>query len=101
MVHFKTEPHRFSIGLAPTSRARCRACKQRLARGEPRVQIHAFVRPGRAVDFFRHARCVGPRLAAAIAAAHGALDRVPLAPDVDEPTARAARDAVARSATRA
>lgn len=63
---FKTRPHRYSIGPAPSNRARCRGCRQLIGRGEPRLAIHAFVKPGRGTVFARHltSECIGPALAA-------------------------------------
>ena len=51
---FKTQPHRYSIDLAPTSRARCRGCRQLIEKGSLRLAVHAFVRPNRATVFARH-----------------------------------------------
>ena len=44
-MSFKTKPHRYTIGPAPTSRARCRRCRRPIERGALRLAIHAFVRP--------------------------------------------------------
>ena len=60
---FKTQPSTYSIGLAPSCRARCRLCKQRLGLGEVRIVTCAFVRPGRRHDFVSHASCATPALA--------------------------------------
>ena len=89
--HFKTKPHTFSIGRAPTGRARCRGCKGVVGKGEARLVTHAFVRPGRTRDFVRHVKCVSAELLKAIIATYGSLERVP----VD-----ASMDADALSATR-
>ena len=63
---FKTQPHRYTIGLAPTSRARCRGCRRGIDKGALRLVIDAFVRPNRGTVFMRHLtpECVGPALAA-------------------------------------
>ena len=70
---FKTQPHRYSIGLAPTSRARCRGCRQSIEKGMPRLAIHAFVRPNRGTTFAHHLTtdCVGAALARDVLRAHG------------------------------
>ena len=51
---FKTQPHRYTIDLAPTSRARCRGCRRSIEKGALRLAIHAFVRPNRGTTFTRH-----------------------------------------------
>jgi hypothetical protein len=63
---FKTRPHRYTIGLAPTSRARCRGCRRSIEKGALRLAIRAFVRPNRGTTFTRHLNpeCVGTALAA-------------------------------------
>ena len=71
---FKTQPHRYTIGLAPTSRARCRGCRRGIDKGALRLVIHAFVRPNRGTVFMRHLtpECVGPALAADVVRARSA-----------------------------
>ena len=78
---FKTQPHRYTIGLAPTSRARCRGCKRSIEKGALRLAIHAFVRPNRGTTFTRHLtpECVGTALAADVMRARG----VPCGVNVD------------------
>ena len=63
---FKTRPHRYTIGFAPTSRARCRGCRRSIEKGALRLVIHAFVRPNRGTTLTRHLNpgCVGTALAA-------------------------------------
>ena len=70
---FKTQPHRYTIGLAPTSRARCRGCRRSIEKGALRLAIHAFVRPNRGTTFTRHltAECVGTAHAADVIRARG------------------------------
>ena len=80
---FKTRPPTFSIGLAPTGRARCRGCKRVVEKGEARLVTHAFVRPGRSRDFVRHVGCVSPELVRAVIAAHGSVERVPTEKGMD------------------
>ena len=80
---FKTRPPTFSIGLAPTGRARCRGCKRVVEKGEARLVTHAFVRPGRSRDFVRHVGCVSPELMRAVIAAHGSVERVPTEKGMD------------------
>ena len=70
---FKTQPHRYTIGLAPTSRARCRGCRLSIEKGALRLAIHAFVRPNRGTTFARHLtpECVGAAMAADVMRARG------------------------------
>ena len=70
---FKTQPHRYTIGLAPTSRARCRGCRRSIDKRALRLAIHAFVRPNRGTTFTRHLtpECVGAALAADVMRARG------------------------------
>ena len=46
--------------------------------GGVRIEIHAFVRPGRRTLMFRCAACIDARFAAAVLAVHGHADRVPV-----------------------
>eukprot|EP00966_Prymnesium_polylepis_P295868 6833339-Prymnesium_polylepis.3 len=96
--HFKTRQHTFSIGHAPTSRARCRGCKGVVGRGEARLVTHAFVRPGRSRDFVRHVGCVSTELLKAVIAAHGTVERVPVEAGMDADAASEARTTLSRVA---
>ena len=80
---FKTRPSTYSIGHAPTSRARCRLCKQGVNKGEIRIVTHAFVRPGRSHDFVCHASCATPALVRAMVSIHGSVQRVPVASGIE------------------
>ena len=75
---FRTQPSTYAIGVAPTGRARCRRCARRIEKGEVRVEIRAFVRPGRRTLLFRCADCLDARFAAAVLAVHGRAERVPV-----------------------
>ena len=59
---FKTRPSVYAISVAPTSRATCRVCKQRVVKGEERVVTCAFVKPGRTHNFVSHVGCVSREL---------------------------------------
>ena len=48
-----------------------------------RIVTHAFVMPGRSHDFVCHLKCATPALVAAMAKAHGSIERVPVANEVD------------------
>ena len=77
---FKTRPSTYRIGIAPTGRARCRSCKRLIGKGESRLVISAFVRPGRVTVFSRCCGCIDTRLAAALLGVYGTADRVPREP---------------------
>ena len=49
-----------------------------VGKGEARLVVHAFVRPGRSRDFVRHVGCVTAGLVRAMVAAHGSVERVPV-----------------------
>ena len=78
MTHFKTRPNSYAVGEALTGRARCRACRQLVGRGELRFVTHAFVRPGRATTFTRHVRCADAAFMRAVLAVHGDLGQLPV-----------------------
>ena len=73
-----TQPSTYAISVAPTARARCRRCGGRIDKGAVRVEIRAFVRPGRRALLLRCADCIDARFAAAVLAAHGSVERVPV-----------------------
>ena len=83
---FKTKPNTYSLGLAPSSRAKCRGCKGVVSKGEVRVVTHAFVRPNRCTYFVRHVRCVTAAFVASMLSAHGSVDRVPVDSSMDVET---------------
>ena len=83
---FKTKPNTYSLGLAPSSRVKCRGCKGVVAKGEVRVVTHAFVRPNRATYFVRHVRCVTAACVTSMLSAHGSIDRVPVDSSMDAET---------------
>ena len=93
---FQQRPSTYTISAAPTGRARCRRCRRRIEKGAARVEICAFVRPGRHTLLFRCADCVDARFAAAVLAAHSSAERVPVeAGLVDSAEALRVRDAIA------
>ena len=86
----------YKISSAPTARARCRHCRYHIKKGATRVEISAFVRPGRHTLLFRCAACIDARFAAAVLAAHGSAERVPVeAGLVGSAGAQRVRDALA------
>ena len=80
---FNTRASTYSIGLAPTSRATCRVCKQVVRKGDVRIVTHAFVRPGRSHDFVCHARCATLKLVQAMVSVYGAVEWVPMTKSID------------------
>lgn len=88
---FKQRPSTYHISLAPTSRARCRACKSRVEKGQLRVTITAFVRPGRSTQFVRCVHCLDAKFGAAVLAVYGTATRLPAAADVAVEDAAAVR----------
>ena len=75
---FQQRPSTYTISAAPTGRARCRRCHRCIEKGATRIEICAFVRPGRRTRLLRCADCVDARFAAAVLAAHGRAERVPV-----------------------
>ena len=81
----KAQPNRYSISIAPTGRARCRACKGLVACGAVRLVTLAVVseRPRRVTKFVRHGTCVSKELAKLVLQAHGGdVDEVPVVGEV-------------------
>ena len=77
---FKQEKSTYRISAAPTGRARCHRCRAVIAKGETRLEVCAFVRPGR---YTLRVRCTAPAcidapLAAAILSVYKHADRVPV-----------------------
>ena len=93
---FRTQPCTYKIGVASTGRAHCRRCARRIDKGAVRLEISAFVRPGRRALLLRCADCIDARFAAAVLAAHGSAERVPVeAALVGSAEALRVRDALA------
>ena len=71
----------YRIESAPTGRARCRRCRKAVPKGDLRVAITAFVRPGRSAVLFRCARpaCIDATLVNAVLATYGSPDAIPAA----------------------
>ena len=84
-MSLKAKPSTYRIGLAPTSRARCRGrCKRLISKGELRIVITAFVLPGRATALSRCVRCIDGAFAKAVLAVYGCTTRIPIEPGVAE-----------------
>ena len=72
-----TRASTYQIARAPTGLARCRGCKRRVEKGELRISIGAFVRPGRSCRLVRCCACIDAKFAHAVLAVYGAATRVP------------------------
>ena len=91
----KTKESSYHIGIAPTSRARCRRCKCQVQKGSARIVTTALVQHGHTVRFTRCITCIDAPLAAAIVRVYGSLARIPSTLDVNSDTADAIRATVA------
>ena len=82
---FSTRPSTYRIEAAATGRARCRRCKQCIRKGEVRIAITAFVRPGRSTLLYRCARaeCLAAAFARAVLATYKTPNAVPATTGVD------------------
>jgi len=86
---FKARKSTYRIGIAPTSRARCRGCKRLIVKGATRIVVTAFVLPGRVTMLSRCSCCIDARFAAAVLNVYGTAHRVPVEPGVaDDELAR-------------
>ena len=90
----KAQPNRYSISVAPTGRARCRACKGIVARGGLRIVTLAVVceRPRRVTKFVRHAECADAAFARVVLRAHGKVENVPAVGAIDIETVGGVRE---------
>ena len=77
---FKQKQSTYRISAAPSGRARCRRCRAVIAKGETRLEICAFVRPGRYTLLLRCTApsCIDARLSAAILSVYKQAERVPV-----------------------
>ena len=89
---FKARPSTYRISLAPTARASCVMCGEKLMKGAVRLETCAFVLPGRRTVLICHAACVKQSQAKRIVKVYGDVDRVPAATDVDESDVKQSRE---------
>jgi len=82
---FVQQPSTYRISKAPTGRGRCRRCCKLIPRGATRLEVCAFVRPGRYAMLLRCTErvCVDARLSAAVLAVYKDASRVPTDPSLD------------------
>ena len=92
----KTKESSYHIGIAPTSRARCRRCKCQVQKGSARIVTTAFVQHGHTVRFTRCIACIDAPLAAAVVRVYGISTCIPSTLDVDSDTADAIRATITR-----
>ena len=77
---FKQKKSTYRISVAPSGRARCRRCRAVIAKGETRLEVCAFVKPGRYTLLLRCTApsCIDARLSAAILSVYKSANRVPV-----------------------
>ena len=75
----------YRISAAPTGHGRCRRCRAVIPKGETRLEVSAFVRPGRYTLLLRCTRpaCFDAPLSAAILSVYKHADRVPVEAALD------------------
>ena len=77
---FTQKSSTYRLSVAPSGRGRCRRCRAVIAKGETRIEVCAFVRPGRYTLLLRctaHA-CIDTPLAAAILSVYKQAECVPV-----------------------
>ena len=87
----KGKPSQYHLGVAPTSRAKCKRCRSVVSKGAVRLVVTAFVTRGHTARFSRCLRCFDAPLAAAVSTACGGTERLLATPGVDPATAEAIR----------
>lgn len=79
---FRTRASKYWVGLAPTSRAKCRVCKQCVGKGDVRLVALEFVCPGKSCKLVHHVCCVTRKLVKAALEVYGSVDGIPISADV-------------------
>ena len=77
---FKQKKSTYRLSAAPSGRGRCRRCRAFIAKGETRLEVCAFVRPGRYTLLLRctASACIDAQLSAAILSVYKSANRVPV-----------------------
>ena len=95
---FKQRPSTYRISKAPTGRGCCRKCRKLIPKGETRVEICAFVRPGRSAVLLRCTACIDARFATAVLSVYEHADRVPATAGLEVTEASRVRGAITSAA---
>jgi hypothetical protein len=95
---FKQRPSTYRISTAPTGRGKCRKCRKPIPLGATRVEICAFVRPGRSTVLLRCAACIDARFATAVLAVYKRADCVPAAAGLEGTEASRVRNVITSAA---
>ena len=82
---FRQRKSTYRISAAPSGRGRCRRCRAVITNGETRLEVCAFVRPGRYTLLLRCTAptCIDAPLSAAILSVYKTSDRVPVEAALD------------------
>ena len=82
---FKQKKSTYHISAALSGRGRCRRCRAVIPKGETRLEVCAFVRPGRYTLLLRCTApaCIDASLSAAILSVYKTADRVPVEAALD------------------
>ena len=77
---FKQRKSTYRISAAPTGRGRCRRCRAVIPKGEARLEVCVFVRPGRYTLLLRCTApaCIDAPLSVAILSVYKHAERVPV-----------------------
>jgi hypothetical protein len=95
----KTKGSLYHLGIAPTSRAKCKRCRSALVKGSVRMVATVFVARGHTARFSRCLACLDAPLAAAVSTACGGTERLIATPAVDPSVVERVRRELARLAT--
>ena len=77
---FKKKKSTYRISAAPSGRGRCRRCRAVIGKGKTRLEISAFVKPGRYTLLLRCTApsCIDAPLSSAILSVYKHAERVPV-----------------------
>ena len=94
----KTKMSLYHLGIAPTSRGKCKRCRSVVPKGAVRLVVTAFVTRSATARFSRCLACLDAPLAAAVKAC-GGTERLLATPEVDPAVVERVRRELARLAT--
>ena len=83
VLYYRRESSSYHLGIAPTSRAKCKRCRSVVPKGAVRLVVTAFVTTGHTTRFSRCIACLDSSMAAAVSTACGGTERLLATPDVD------------------